>query len=684
MNAPPATSPGASAAPSPPGAPATWRDALPALLALHLFLLLFLRPTLGIGPWVGHEWIFAEVRTHLLAELWQASGPSTAPWLPDAGLGYGIPFFTFYAPLGYYVGALLHFVLRLSSTAATTLSFHLAYVTSAWTMLLLGLEVARDLPARRRWGWAAAAAIVYCTTPFHITDIVIRKGLASGWSWMALPGILYGVERLRRDPLGGALAAALFTALLVLSHNIAALYGAVIVALYVLMTFTSLRSLLTAVAAALGGLLLSAWFWVPALALKSLVRANSVDRMWGHPETLEKNAPTLKRLFLETYNIYGAAHLGVVVAACVLLAIAAVALGKVKGRPHRRAAAAALLFVVLTFAMTKKMPWEVVPDTFRYIQFSWRLLTFTSLLGSLALVSITPWTDRWMNPVYPGLVAGTVGIIVLPMCLTRFDVPLTDENLVTQYAEIERGAVYLGCMENDYLPLTVDPKYYDAKYLAANPPPPNRLAVTQGDLNVLEFRRTGARYEYVYDAPAPAEVTLHLFAFPGWTAQLDDSAPQSLDYLPASAAPASASDSTTTLATSSSATDTTATATLPPAAPASSDEATTTPAPTVAHTSVSDAADTATFASSSDTSASVAPPPLVSPSLPADGALAQSADGLLTARLPAGRHTWTVAYARPPIGRATAALSLAAFAVWVGLAVYALLLLRAGQRPTPA
>lgn len=567
-------------APDPvPFVPASRSDVLPPLLALHLFLLLFIFPARFLDPWMGQEWIYAEVRVHFLAQLLAEGGPLHAPWLPQVARGYGWPFFTYYSPLGYYAALPFIALFGASSTQATTLSFLAALIASAWTMVALALELARDLAPRRRHAWAAAAAVLFVAAPFHIMDIFIRKGLASAWAWAALAGVLYGVERTRRDPLRGLALTSLMSALLILSHNITAFYGALFIAAYALLTTRSLRTLSWLILGALGGLLLSAWFWVPVAALKSLVHAGSVNEMWGHPLTLKKHAVDVLFLLRETYNPYGAPHLGLVIVAGVLPAAFATLSRRLGPLSRRRAAAALILFLAAAFAITPHMPWSLLPSAFGYVQFPWRLLTFTTLFGVMALLSAAPWIDRWLHPAVPGGMAALVGLVALPACFVAFDPPLTDGNLLPQYAAIENTGFYFGCAQLDYLPKSVEPRYWQAADLNRNPPPPHRLEALDGELSILEFRRTAAEYRYAYEAPAPIRVRMHVYDFPDWKARLDD-------------------------------------------------------------------ADDAVI-------------------------LDTSPEGLVSATLPAGRHTWTVFYDSPPIAKSMQALSLGTFMAWTALAAWA-------------
>ena len=89
------------------------------------------------------------------------SFPFHAPWQADWAFGYGYPFYTFYAPLGYYAGALSHFLLGLDYGPATKLSFYASLYLSGLVMYALVYVIGqREQWPRLAW-WALGAATVF-------------------------------------------------------------------------------------------------------------------------------------------------------------------------------------------------------------------------------------------------------------------------------------------------------------------------------------------------------------------------------------------------------------------------------------------------------------------------------------------------------------------------------------------
>ena len=239
-------------------------------LFLALFLSLLAALPLLMGPGIvntraGGDSPFLIQRVHQLAQNLRA-GILPARSMPDGAYGLGYSFFAFYASFPYYIAAVLHLTgwgLLWSIKITQALGFALAGVM----MYLL----ARRMGARREASLLASA--VYTYAPFHLVNVYVRgDSLSEFYAFALYPLIIWAVLRLCENPRPGrvALLAASY-ALLVLSHNISALIATPLVGLWLVAVALGRKrrdgwSVLAAGAMALGlGLLLSIWYWAPAL-----------------------------------------------------------------------------------------------------------------------------------------------------------------------------------------------------------------------------------------------------------------------------------------------------------------------------------------------------------------------------------------------------------------------------------
>ncbi len=261
-----------------------WERIIPPATLL-LLSLLAAGPVWGAGllnTRGGGDSPFLLLRTHQLAANLRA-GVFPVRWMPDAAYGFGYPFFSYYAALPYYLAAGFA-VLGLDILTAIKLTQTLFLAVSALAMYHWTKKVLRSRPG----AWLAAVA--YISAPFHLINIYVRGDSLSEFAAFAFyPLILWGFDRLALQPSARrALFPALAYAGLIVTHNVSALIFSPFILLYVTLHITRTTSsgpdypfgraiarcsLLTS--PLLLALLLSAWFWLPALAETKYVQLSA-------------------------------------------------------------------------------------------------------------------------------------------------------------------------------------------------------------------------------------------------------------------------------------------------------------------------------------------------------------------------------------------------------------------------
>jgi hypothetical protein len=509
-----------------------------SLLAYTAIILALFAPTLWMYTWSGHDQLYPVVRVYELCKLWRVNGPFHAPWQADWAFGYGYPFYTFYAPLGYYAGALFHFILGMDYGPATKFSFYSSLYLSGLLLYALVYVIGqREQWPRLAW-WALAAATIFALTRYHLTDVFVRNALAECWAWPTLVGVFLGAELARKHPWPGLLFIAVMHAGLMLSHNVIALYGTIAVGCYVLLTTSNVRWPITVMAGGALGAAMAAFFWVPALSLVKLTFAGLPVRQdfastIASPSDLHLHALYWQQYFVERLGTGGSIAgsndpMGINFGIAVLVgtALATIALFRPGlTRPQRYRLSICLVFIgIFLFAMSRQMNWERVPAMLRYVQFPWRLLIFTALFGCLATAMASPVLDRWLHPLVLVLIAILMAIPTLPAILNLPGL-LTDhgttDRMLRWYARQERGGWFGGAAPYEYWPVTLKPPRIDMKYLASNPAPANRIASASGEITVENYEHKGTTYTYRYAAPADLTVQIAVVYFPGWELRID-------------------------------------------------------------------------------------------------------------------------------------------------------------------
>jgi uncharacterized membrane protein len=201
------------------------------------------------------------------ADLWPR-------YVPTLVYGYGIPLFNFYSPLSLYPPEILHLL---------GLSFLNALLVGLMGYILIGAAGAYLLG--RRWAGVPGgigAAVAYTYAPYAIFNLYHRGAIGEVAGLALLPWVLWGFDRLaeygrRRD----FSLAVLFFSLLILTHNITALYGMFLLVPYCLLLWWTGHKpprifvhLLLAGAVAIG---LTTFFWLPALAESQFVQLERMN-----------------------------------------------------------------------------------------------------------------------------------------------------------------------------------------------------------------------------------------------------------------------------------------------------------------------------------------------------------------------------------------------------------------------
>ena len=512
-----------------------WFRDKPVLLSLVIYTAIITAatvPTWHVYMWFGHGMLFPVVDIHEICKLWTAQGFGHVPWSPNSCFGYGYPYHTFYAPLGFYIGAIFHFILGLDYGPATKLSFYASlYLSGLFMYVFVYLIGSREHWPRLAW-WALAAATVYALTRYHLTDVFSRSVLAESWAWATVAGVYMGMEVGRRRPLPGLLLVSLMYAGLLLSHNITALWATIFIPIYPLLTAEDVKWPSFVAGGGALGAAMSAFFWYPALRLAKLTLcAGDAATMWATPESLHTHAVYWTQHFIETLG-YGASiagpndklgiNMGVAVLVGVLLSIVAIFSKGLTGRQRYRLGLFLLLTFTVLFIISPQMLWDKVPPLLRYVQFPWRLLIFTAFFGAAAMAMACPVIDRWIHPALITTLAVLFAIPTLPMILFPNIVKKMSPAQLNRWKyRLERKGLYDGSAIQDFIPKWVQGDYLKPEFLEKHAVPENRLTLTSGDLICESYNHQGTVYEYAYKASTDSEARVAVFYWPGWELRID-------------------------------------------------------------------------------------------------------------------------------------------------------------------
>ena len=240
-------------------------------LALAVLILLFTRALFAGNLLDGHDSLAYPPRLTEFAKV--LSDHQFPPvWAPDLGSGHGQPLFEFAPPLIYAV-ALPFFEVGMSLADSLQFGLAILFALGAIAVFLIG----RKLSFSRVASIGAAAAWLFA--PYQALDIYVSGRFAESAAIAVAPVALLGLIAALQNPSAiNVVLGAFAVAMLPLAHNAVALLMFPVFAVFVAVrSIVSDRRLKTAVAGAsvlVGGLGLSAYFWLPAMLERDFVKTD--------------------------------------------------------------------------------------------------------------------------------------------------------------------------------------------------------------------------------------------------------------------------------------------------------------------------------------------------------------------------------------------------------------------------
>lgn len=191
------------------------------------------------------------------------NGNLVPQWAGGLCGGYGCPVFLFEYVLPYYIGSFFHF-LGFSYIASIKYLFIFSYITSGITMYLFAKSVFGKVGG-------FVASIFYLFAPYHLIDIHFRGSVGEVLSFVFIPLVfLFAKKIIETRKLHFFLLQAFSVGFLILTHTSTALIIFPLAFLYAMLVWThkktkKITDLLLLGEAFLSGILLTTYYWLPAL-----------------------------------------------------------------------------------------------------------------------------------------------------------------------------------------------------------------------------------------------------------------------------------------------------------------------------------------------------------------------------------------------------------------------------------
>lgn len=310
-------------------------------------------------------------------------------WAGDLNYGYGMPLFNFIYHIPYLVTSV-----PIALGGGLVLSFKIALLVS---FVLSGLFMYMfSLAFFKHEGKALVTTVLYQFAPFHLVDLVVRGDVAEGFALAFFPLVLFAITRsfVQNDRRKNVTFIGAAATLLILSHNSMSLVFFGISALFALWFAPSARKRLEACLGLTLGLLLSAFYWMPALFERKYTYGDLFMK-----DMYKSHFAPLYQFLLPNFTNHPSLQTGGVSVSFGLIQTAALISTIVLFIPRARYGKHEWLPLLFALVLTgaslfvmqpaSAMLWSGIP-ILRMFQFPWRLLNVTTfalaLLGGISLV----------------------------------------------------------------------------------------------------------------------------------------------------------------------------------------------------------------------------------------------------------------------------------------------------------
>lgn len=372
---------------------------------------------------------------------------------------FGYSWNIFYSPLTAYMSVMFR-IFNFSYVNCLKLCMFVIVLLSGLTMYKLTLRITKNKKL------ATLASIIYILAPYRITDMYIRTALAELASFIFIPIVFEGLYIIVNEE-KKSYKLALGAAGLILTHQVIAMYTAIICFVYLIVFFKKLKSktvLKNIGVNLLFCILMTSFYWVGLLQhYFSTSYEVFVPGRMEREEVLIFYKAKFSQLFItssEQTMIYAIGLLSV-----IGLVLTPIAYKKIP-EEYKKTYMFFLITGIVLIGMTLKIfPFEKLPQALTMLQFTFRLFTFTSFF--FAFVVATNFAILIKNfKTLDIVVLLTISILLLVPYKSKLDFNLKDneERLINGVRITENtGRVHAGMASMEYLPTKA---FKNLKYIA--------------------------------------------------------------------------------------------------------------------------------------------------------------------------------------------------------------------------
>lgn len=300
--------------------------------------------------------------------------------------GFGYSWNIFYSPLTAYL-PLIFKIFNFTFTNCIKVFIFLVVFLSGFTMYNLVKSFTKNKIV------ATIASIIYIFAPYRLTDMYIRNALAELTSFIFIPMIFHGIYNILKKKKSGELILILGTSGLILTHTIITMYTAIFAVIYLLFNIKLLKDkkiLLKLFCCIILILFITSFFWCPLLEHKMATQYEvfKEGRMERTEVLIALKLNFYELLYTPSYSImiFSIGFISIIGLIITPMAIKKIKNSKYKNTSMYRIYIFSLIAGIVSLIMTLKIfPFEKLPPILKMLQFSFRMLEFSSFFLSIVI-----------------------------------------------------------------------------------------------------------------------------------------------------------------------------------------------------------------------------------------------------------------------------------------------------------
>lgn len=429
-------------------------------------------------------------------------------WAGDLNYGYGMPLFNFIYHLPYLISSLFLF-LNINLVTSFKLVLTLSYLLSGIFMFAFAKAFWNDEKK------ALLVALFYQFAPFRLIELFVRGSFGEAYTYALFPLVLYGLTQLISQTNKNRIyfiLTSIASALLIISHNSMSLVFFGVCVLFVFFFGKTAKHRLVCFVSLTGGLLLSAWYWLPAIAehrytygdlfMKDMYRDHFAP-IWQFVLPNFINSPLLQTGGVSVQ--WGIFHIIAIGIALFWL----LRTGNDNQAQQKRIIFFALLLIGLSLFFMQSSSiffWQTIP-LLRQFQFPWRLVGLAGFATSLLSVFYLSF------PLFKKTKAFVLLLILVVISTSYYWRPPLNFDRIddeSQYWNYPLNTTYFG--ETDVIWSAGPAKAY----------PKQRIEVAEGQASISHFTKKSTVQTFIVDAKTDSTLVSHTQYFPGWRVFVDN------------------------------------------------------------------------------------------------------------------------------------------------------------------